>query len=403
MNRNLIVALILLLFSLVFVLLVGGKIPYLIFHALSLYLLLPLIHSLLGLYVLSGSVSIPSGEFYAGDTVEIKYLVKNNSYLLFPFLIFTPDLSYEIGRRKAEDLLFSLKSHESYTKTEKPTLKRRGYYDMGGFHLTINDVFGLYSLKKHIKSDISILILPEISKINSFQIPAGLQSGELLVSQSAYRDKSRISALREYRDGDSIRAIHWKATSKKEVPVIKEFEARSDTYVEVFLDSFSPHYRNDINRRIEDKAVEVAVSIIHYCLSNNISIAVNYENDNKHYRLEGRDYEDLKTYLESLARYSAAGSLNLEELIHNQSPKIQKGSSTILITPSLDSTNGSTAMNLAYRGMNPIVVAISDKRWNTGTIDGYLTGKLQEDNIPVFRIDCSQGISDILEVSHGWL
>ncbi|MCR3956175.1 MAG: DUF58 domain-containing protein [Gudongella sp.] len=403
MNRKLLAALILSMLSLIFVLLVGGKIPYLIFHALGLYLVLPLLHSVFGLYSLSGSIGIPSGEFYAGDIVDIKYLVRNRSYLMFPFLVFTPDLSHELGGRRVEEVPFSLGGRENFIKSEKTTLRRRGYYEIGGFHLTINDVFGLYGLNKYIKSDISILILPEIAKINSFKIPSGMQSGDLLVSQSAYRDKSRISALREYREGDSTRSIHWKATSRSEAPIVKEFEARSDTYVEVFMDSFSSNYKNDVDRRMEDKAVEAVVSIIHYCLSSNISIAVNYENENKHHRLEGRDYDDLKPYLESLARYSATGIIKLDQLVYDQSPKVQKGSSTILVSPSLDSTNASTAMDLAYRGMNPIVVAISDKHNGVGSVNGFLVGKLREDNIPVFRIDCSQSISDVLEVPHGWI
>jgi len=402
MNRNFITALILLMSSLVFVLLVGGKIPYLIFHALLLYLILPLIHSGLGLLLLSGSVGVPSGEFYAGDIIGIRYLVKNNSYLLFPFLVFTPDLSYAVGGKKAENLTFYLKSRNTFAKTEMTTLRRRGSYEVGGFHLAINDVFSLYSLKKHFKSDISILILPEITKISSFEIPAGIQSGELLVSQSAYRDKSRVSALREYREGDSTRSIHWKASSRSEVPIIKEFEARSDTYVEILMDSLSSNYKGDIDRRMEDKAVETVVSIVNYCLSRNITIAVNYENDRKHYRLEGRDYNDLKPYLENLARYSATGSLPLGQLVLDQSLKIQKGSSTILVTPSLDPENGSTVMDLAYRGMNPIVVVVSDKHNRSGSVDGYLVGKLREDNIPVYRLDYNQSISDVLEVSHDW-
>lgn len=403
MNKNLMTSIVLLLFSIFFILLVGGRIPYLIFHALVLYLMLPLMHSTLGLYFLSGSLKIPSGEFYAGDIVDIRYLVRNNSFLMYPFLIFIPDLSQELAEKKAADISFSLGSHENFTKSERAILRRRGYYEVGGFHLIINDVFGLYSIRRSFKSDISILILPEISKISSFKIPAGMQSGELLVSQSAYRDKSRISSLREYREGDSTRSIHWKASSKAEVPVIKEFETRSDTYVEIFMDSFSSNYRSDVDQRMEDKAVEAAVSIIHYCLSSNISIAVNYENGNRNYRLEGRDYEDLKPYLESLARFSATGHLKLNQLVDDQSPKIQKGSSTILITPSLDFTNASTAIDLAYRGMNPIVFAISDKHRNNGALDGYLAGKLREDNIPVFAIDCSQSISDVLEVHHGWI
>lgn len=400
MSKNLKSALILLILTIITVLLVGGKAPYLIFHVLLLFLLLPLIHGVIGLYFLSGSVDVNSGDFFAGEVVDIKYLVQNNSFLLYPILIFSPDLSKDIGGKTINQIPFSLKNNESFSKTEKSTLNRRGYYKVGGFHLTINDVFGLYNLNKYIKSDISILIYPEIIQLSSFRVSSGMQSGELLVSDNSYKDKSRISTLREYRDGDSTRSIHWKASSKSEIPVVKEFETRSDTYVEIFLDSLRENYKNDFDRSMEDKVVESAISIAHYCLSNNISVAINYENNNNHFRIEGREFDQLKSFLENLARYSGNGYHSLADLVDSQSVKVRKGSSTILVTPSLDSANGTVAIDLAYKGLNPIVISITSNFSNVGYFDGFLPGKLRDDNIPVFVIDHKQRVSDILEVYH---
>ncbi len=400
MSKNLKSALILLVFTIISVMLVGGKVPYLIFHVLLLFLFLPFVHIAIGLYFLSGSVNVDSGEFFTGEVVDIKYLVRNNSFLLYPILIFSPDFSKDIGGKTVDQIPFSLKSNESFSKSEKSTLNRRGYYKVGGFHLTINDVFGLYNLNKYIKSDISILIYPEIIRLSSFRVPSGMQSGELLVSDNSYKDKSRISTLREYRDGDSTRSIHWKASSRSEIPVVKEFETRSDTYVEIFLDSLKSNYKNDFDKNMEDKVVESALSIAHYCLSNNISVAINYENNNDYFRIEGRDYDQLKTFLENLARYSGNGFHSLADLVDSQSVKIRKGSSTILVTPSLDSTNGAVAIDLAYKGLNPIVISITSKLSSVGLVDSFLPGKLRDDNIPVFVIDHKQRVSDVLEVYH---
>ncbi|MGM0395887.1 MAG: DUF58 domain-containing protein [Bacillota bacterium] len=400
MNKKIVTAFTLLVISIIFALLVGGKIPYLIFHALILYLLLPLAHSALALVFISGTVEVGSGEFFPGDVVNIRYLIRNSSFISFPYIIFSPDLSKDLGDSNLNHIPLSLKKKEIFSTTESPLIRRRGFYRVGGFHITIKDVFGLYSFNKYIQSYISLVVFPELIQLSSFRIPVGMQLGELYITDNSYRDKSRISSLREYRDGDSIRTIHWKATSKKDIPVVKEFETRGDTNVEIFMDSYTAVYKNDQDRRLEDKVVEVATSIVHYCLVRNISVSLNYENNSKINRLEGREYNQFKPFLKSFAMYTGSGKARLSQLLETQIDKIRKGSSTILITPCLDSFSASAAMELDYKGLNPVVISISDRMSHSGYRDNQVVGRLREDKIPVFIIDSSQSIAEVLEVHY---
>jgi len=60
---------------------------------------------------------------------------------------------------------------------------------------------------------------------------------------------SALAGLREFRHGDTIADIHWKATARRAKAVAKERERESDSQLDVVLD-----------RRCEDEALERALS-----------------------------------------------------------------------------------------------------------------------------------------------
>ena len=56
--------------------------PYFLFYILLLIYAVPFIHCLINFIFLQGTVEIPKGSLYTGDTIEVKYRVINNS--IFP-------------------------------------------------------------------------------------------------------------------------------------------------------------------------------------------------------------------------------------------------------------------------------------------------------------------------------
>ena len=140
----------------------------------------------------------------------------------------------------------SLNPKESFTHRETLVLKRRGYYELGEIEVNIQDVFGIYKLKRKIRSKTSLLVYPETVDLSSFIITAVEQSGELLVEDPAFQDRSRISSLRNYREGDSVKSIHWKLSAKLDHLVIKDYENRGDTHVAIFIDNYQKLFSKDM-------------------------------------------------------------------------------------------------------------------------------------------------------------
>lgn len=383
------------------VLLVGGTMPYYLLYIYLFLFLIPLIHMIINYRGIKGSVNVPKGALFIGDIVEVFYTLENRSLLRIPYAEINSKLAKKLSGRNYPIVILSLNKKESYSHKEKIVLKRRGFYQLGEIEITLKDVFRFYAFKKRVGYDISLLIYPEIIKLSTFKITASQQMGDLLVQNSTFQDKSRIASLRDYQEGDSIKAIHWKLSAKKDTPIIKNFENRVDTNALIYIDNYKELFINDVDRRLEDKSVDVALSIIDYCLSNNIQVVLSTQNKNTHIELMGEQKTDFKPFLDVLARFTGNGSRNIISFLEPLIQKVSRGTTFLIITPNLDKSIGSIAIDLKTKNLNPLIIGISDKENKTGNILPDVERRLKQEGIPVYIIDYLTSVKDTLEVYHG--
>lgn len=386
---------------LTFVILVGGTMPYFLFYIFLLTFILPLIHSLVTLNKLHASIKIPSESLFTGDTINIEYRVENRSIFNIPYMEIQSDITRQLAGKDISKVLLALDKKKSFNNKESIILKRRGYYQLGELNVTIRDVFRFYSFKKKIVSNTSLLVYPETINLSTFEITAGLQAGELLIHNSSFQDKSRVSSLRDYREGDSVKSMHWKLSARKDNPIVKDYESRVDTNAVIFMNNYQLLFKKDVDRRLEDKAADIALSIINYCLNNSIEISLETQNEENYIEIQGQQNSDLKPFLEGLARFSGNGSLDIRSLLMLRIDTIKKGSTVIIITPNLDKSMGTNAIELKDKNLNPLLIIVTDMSNKTGYIDLTIKKRLNQEGIPVYILDHKTSVKETLEVHHG--
>lgn len=381
-----------------FVLFVGGTMPYFLFYILLLIYLIPLGHILINLLWLKGSVDIPSESLFSGDNITIQYNIKNNSFLPITYLEIQSDISKQLTGVDSPNISLSLDRKRSYSTKETILLKRRGYYQVGEINVIIKDVFGLFSFKKKIRNSTSLLVYPEITKLSTFKITASQQLGDLLIEDSAFQDKSRVSSIREYTEGDPVKSIHWKLSSKVDIPMVKDFENRGDTYGVILIDNEGKLYKNDTDGTMEDKAVDTALSIINYFLSQNMEVKLETQNYQNYIEILGNHKSNLKSFLETLAKFKANGSFPLKSVLVPRIETFKKGATIIIITPNLDKSMGAQGIYLKMKNLNPLFIVITNKNKNLGYVDQAIEKRLRQEGIPVYIMDYRNSIKEVLEV-----
>jgi uncharacterized protein (DUF58 family) len=118
--------------------------------------------------------------------------------------------------------------------------RKRGYYPFGPVEVTSGDIFGLYSRSLRLSTKDHIIVYPVIFPEISIPIPSIYPMGNTKMERRIVQDPTRAVGVRDYRLGDSMRHIHWKASARAQGLKVKVFEATTTFKIALFLsvDSF---------------------------------------------------------------------------------------------------------------------------------------------------------------------
>lgn len=179
---------------------------------------------------------------YALENQEIRpYLfLKNRSGLPFSRIAVTVEAEDYLGNKQNLRFLVQAKRYESVAV---PMILRAEHY--GRIRISIKkieltDLFGLSHIVKKGGGEAELFIYPPYESELSFSFYRNLiQKDESGMDTSIVDEKNRSEVLqiREYREGDALRDIHWKLSAKNEVWQVKEFAAETTKKLWICIDA----------------------------------------------------------------------------------------------------------------------------------------------------------------------
>ena len=381
-----------------FALLVGGPMPYFLLYISILSFLLPLVHLLLSFIGLKATINLPDSSLYTGSTIEIKYQIINNNFFSIPILTFSSNINKNLSDISSRSKTLSLSPREEFNHKENLVLKRRGFYEDIEININISDIYSIFKFKRIFHNNANLLVFPNIIELDSFKISSNKNLGEILVQNSMFQDKSSISTIKDYIEGDPMNQIHWKVSAKRDSPMIKTFEKVSDASLNIFMDSNKLLFKNDIDRRIEDKMVDTSLAIVNYFLNIDIKISLNTFSKDNRIEVYDKGKDEIKYFLDIFARFKGDGDYGVSRLIEDKIHSFIDNSIVMIITPNLDKEIAAMGIKLKMKNMIPMFIIISDKKNNNILIDRNVEKRLREENIELYFIDYNSNIKEELEI-----
>ncbi len=134
---------------------------------------------------------------------------------------------------------------------------RRGLLNLRGVNLARPDPLGVVRSLKNVKVPESVLILPKRYSLPAIAFPGSMkyQPGGMALASNVGQSDEFVS-LRDYREGDPLRHIHWRSWARTGKPVVKEFEDEFFVRHALVLDTFT----QDPHSEAFEEAVAVAAS-----------------------------------------------------------------------------------------------------------------------------------------------
>ncbi|MBY8948406.1 DUF58 domain-containing protein [Pseudomonas sp. SH10-3B] len=115
---------------------------------------------------------------------------------------------------------------------------RRGHFSFSRCEFHLPSPLGLWSARRFIEANDATRVYPDFARLYGAQL-LGVDNW---LSQLGVRQRQRrglgleFHQLREFREGDSLRQIDWKATARQRTPIAREYQDERDQQIVFMLD-----------------------------------------------------------------------------------------------------------------------------------------------------------------------
>lgn len=149
-----------------------------------------------------------------GDNLKIRITVRNRTFIPFSNILITAVMPGTLDKRDAR-LIFSLRPFQKKSLYMTYEAEFRGEYEYTLDKVYFYDYFKIFRIGKKINITKKILILPKLYDTNASE-PLAVSSDEESQVQISANMGGERSFIRKYADGDELKKIHWKLSSKQE-------------------------------------------------------------------------------------------------------------------------------------------------------------------------------------------
>jgi uncharacterized protein (DUF58 family) len=210
-----------------------------------LYLVLSL---MLAFLVLSGALSesalrgitvqrILPGEIFTDASHLVALDIANSQRRVPAFALVIEDLAEMLGSDAIRPLgrVFVLRIAPQATERRFYSLRwpQRGVLRLKGFRISTRYPFGLFSKSLELKRPAEALVYPGLDLLAMETRRRSEEEGRATVPMPA--PGSEISGLRDFRAGDPLRRVHWRASLRRGSLVVREGEGEHRTEQEIRL------------------------------------------------------------------------------------------------------------------------------------------------------------------------
>jgi uncharacterized protein (DUF58 family) len=370
------VVLVLLALSLLAGLATGGKLYYRLSVFWALLFFGSWLWSLFSLRDLKFKRSARTLRAQVGQIFEERFELQNQNR--FPRLWLEIRDRTTLPGSDGSRVLTMVMGRQSRSYVARVRLVKRGVFPLGPTTLATGDLFGLFPVELNVAEQDSLLVYPMMVDIKGFPNPPGLLPGGEALRRQTYHVTPNAAGIREYNTGDPLNRIHWLSTARRGRLMVKEFELDPLADVWIFLDGASnvqssllqaptDYYSKDFWIRssklslppsTEEYSISIAASVVRDYLRRGRAVGLACEGQHLTLISPDRGARQLGKILEALALTQMKGDLPLNALIETQVKHMVRGSTVVLITPSIFREVALVVDFLIQRGLKPIVVLL---------------------------------------------
>lgn len=304
-----------------------------------------------------------NAEAVEDDILEIEAGIKNR--WLFPVfnLVIEDNLSCAISEERSKRILLEYLGPGSFHGLRYNCLcAQRGKYRIGPFVVYFFEPFSLFFFRKtyHIYSD--LYVYPRTFNIQKFPLPAkGILPWFGIGTVRASGDEDEFFGVREYKEGDPIKKIHWISTARKNKLIVKEFQLQSFFRATMVFNLEKEKNFGAGKDSVAEYIIKIVASLSKYLIEKGVSLEIIAHAGEIVHLPFNKGPEHLEDILRFLAIVQAESRVSLGEIIQEFSSHIAHNSSLIVVMTEEDYIHMPLILSLENKKVSvlPLIIITS--------------------------------------------
>lgn len=270
--------------------------------------------------------------------------------------------------RQVLDHSFTLRGYERVRRRYRVEARARGAFDVGPVTLFSGDLFGFRSRSIEDQRMQTVLVYPRVVPMREIPLLAARPFGEKRARRWLLEDPLLLAGAREYRPGDSLRHIHWKATARQARLQTRTFDASADPHLVLMVNgqTIDPAYAGTLRDKFEALLV-VAASLARAALEAGSPVGVHtnavMRDSHAQVRLPStRHPAQLARILEAMALLTPYIATPFDQMLALERRRLPYGATVVILTTLFNSRIAAQILSLKSAGHPVAIVGLTEDR-----------------------------------------
>jgi uncharacterized protein (DUF58 family) len=307
----------------------------------------------LGLSDLEAGYAVNQLSGHVGDRVRVTYTLRNTSRLPKPWLEAHNPTSLPSG---LPGRAISLPGRSERSWAVRMPLLRRGHFRVEPLQIRTGDPFGFFEAAATVGTGVSVVVYPRVEALPLWRLPAANLDGTAAMRERTLQTTPLATTVRPWAPGDAFNRIHWKSTARHVDIQVKEFDLEQTADCWIVLDLDQAVQAGTGDESTTKAAIRVAAAITDLEVAQNRAVGITVAAHRLSQLQPDRGSRQRLKIMQLLAAVDGDGTTPLSETLVAVVPRIRRGMTAVVITPSLDRTWVKALATLRARGVACVVV-----------------------------------------------
>ncbi|MGA3056835.1 MAG: DUF58 domain-containing protein [Candidatus Limnocylindrales bacterium] len=308
-----------------------------------------------GLADLEAGYRVDHRQGHVGDELRTMYSISNASRLPKPWLeVYNPtDLPVPLPGRA-----LGLRSWAQRSWVAIVPLTRRGTFRVEPMVVRTGDPFGFFEAAAAVGRPTMVTVFPQVVPLPRWRLPNANLEGTHSAPERTLQTTPLATTVRPYAPGDSFNRIHWRSTARLGEIQVKEFDLEQTADVWLYVDLEATVQRGAGDISTVEESLRVAASIAHDAIVENRAVGLTTSGHRVVSIPADRGPRQRLKIMQLLAAIEGDGTTPLAAVLLNGLPRLRRGMTAVVITPSRERVWVRALSTLRGRGVAAAVVAL---------------------------------------------